>query len=293
MIFLVAAVIVVLLGGAWGWRSSSWVLTGEREPLTTTPRTFGFPFTDETFSSTDGTRLKAWFVPAVSFNDVTLVICHGWGANRSNILERTHFLRARGNYNLFYFDFRNHGHSDEGKTSLSGNEIDDLEMALAHLRTTHPAESVRVGLYGMSMGGAVSLWVAAHKTDVAAVAAESPYSAAGEAVIRYGRLFYRAPRWMSLITLAFVRSRLGFDPDDYAPVRVIDKISPRPLFLLQGGRDARTPPSEGQRLLDAAREPKSLWTLPGADHGELAEMGGKEYQGRLLAFYDGVFRRGL
>jgi pimeloyl-ACP methyl ester carboxylesterase len=202
-------------------------------------------------------------------------------------------LRARGNYNLFYFDFRNHGHSDEGKTSLSGNEIDDLEMALAHLRTTHPAESVRVGLYGMSMGGAVSLWVAAHKTDVAAVAAESPYSAAGEAVIRYGRLFYRAPRWMSLITLAFVRSRLGFDPDDYAPVRVIDKISPRPLFLLQGGRDARTPPSEGQRLLDAAREPKSLWTLPGADHGELAEMGGKEYQDRLLAFYDGRVPAGI
>lgn len=293
MILLGLAAVLAVVGVAWGWRSSSWVLAGEREPLTTTPRTFGFPFTDETFSSTDGTLLKAWFVPAASFNDVTLVICHGWGANRSTILERTHFLRARGNYNLFYFDFRNHGHSGEGKTSLSRNEIDDLEMALAHLRATHPAESVRVGLYGMSMGGAVSLWVAARTSAVAAVAAESPYGAAGEAVVRYGRLFYRAPRWMSLVTLAFVRARLGFDPDDYAPVRVINQISPRPLFLLQGGRDARTPPSEGQRLFDAAREPKSLWTLPGADHGELAEMGGKEYQDRLLAFYDGVFRRGL
>lgn len=288
---LIAAAVTVLLLALWGWRSSSWVVRGEREPLTTTPRTFGFPFSNETFSSSDGTPLKAWFVPAASANDVTLVICHGWGANRSNILERTHFLRTRGNYNLFYFDFRNHGESGEGQTSLSRNEIDDLQRALAHLRSAHPAASVRVGLYGMSMGGAVALWVAARQTDVAAVAAESPYAVASEAVARYGRLFYRAPFWMSWITWAFVRARLGFNPDDAAPVRVIHRVSPRPLFLLQGGRDARTPPSEGQRLCAAARDPKILWTVPAADHGELAEVGGQEYQDRLLAFFDGVFRR--
>jgi fermentation-respiration switch protein FrsA (DUF1100 family) len=49
------------------------------------------------------------------------------------------------------------------------------------------------------------------------------------------------------------------------------------------------PASEGEVLFAAAGEPKTLWTIPGADHGEAAEKAGAEYQERLLKFYGEAF----
>ena len=72
------------------------------------------------------------------------------------MLERTHFLWSRGGYNLFLFDFRGHGESGPGRTSLSRYEIDDLRAALAHVRFEHPREAARVGIFAMSMGGALA-----------------------------------------------------------------------------------------------------------------------------------------
>jgi hypothetical protein len=78
------------------WRSSDLVLTGQRDPLTSTPRTFGLAYKDEQFTTEDGVTLRAWYLPASKPSDTVLVICHGWGGNRSNMIERTHFLRSRG-----------------------------------------------------------------------------------------------------------------------------------------------------------------------------------------------------
>ncbi len=208
------------------------------------------------------------------------------------MIERTHFLRSRGDYSLFYFDFRNHGESGAGRASLSKDEIGDLEAALRHLRAVHPEQSVRIGLYGQSLGGSIGLWVAAHDPRVSAVAAESPFSEFNGAVTRHGKFFYHAPRLFSRLTLWFVRRRLGFDPNDYAPLNSVHRIAPRPLFLLQGEKDKRTPPTEGRRLFERAGEPKTLWTVPGAGHGELAEVGGREYQDRVLGFFTNAFQRG-
>ncbi len=284
--FLVAGVVLF-----WGWYTSGLVLHGERDPITATPRTFGLSFREETFSSEDGVPLRAWFVPSSKPTDTTLVVCHGWAANRSDVLERTHFLSGRGGYHLFFFDFRNHGESGAGCSSLSRYEAGDLRAALAHLRAAHPAEAGRVGFYGMSMGAAICLWVAAQDAGVSAVAAESPYSDFNGAITRFGRIFYHTPPLLSRLTLWFVRRRLGFDPNDYAPIRAFGRLAPRPLFLLQGEEDGRTPPEEGRRLFQAAGEPRTLWTVPGADHGEVAEVGGREYQDRVLAFFDGAWGR--
>jgi pimeloyl-ACP methyl ester carboxylesterase len=286
--------VVLLAAGAvllWGWWASGLLLRGDRDPLTTRPETFGFPYRDETFCSADGVPLRAWFVPAPRPTDVTLVLCHGWSANRSDVLERTHFLRSRGGYNLFLFDFRGHGESGPGRTSLSRYEIGDLQAALAHVRFEHPREAARVGVFAMSMGGALALWAAADEPAVAAIAVESPFAELGPTVLRYGRLFHHTPPFVGRLALWFARQRLGFDFGDYAPVKAIGRIAPRPVFLIQGDRDRRIPRAEGDRLFAAAREPKTQWTVPGADHGKVAEVAGRAFQDRLLAFFDGTFGR--
>lgn len=284
--------LVLVFFVAWGWFSSGLLLKMERFPVQYHPGTFGVPYEDVVFETEDGVRITGWFCPAPAPSETTLVLCHGWGANRADLLERRAFLQKRGGYNLLFFDFRNHGESGAGLSSLISLEARDLEAALRFLKERKPEQSRRLGLYGLSMGGAVALRVAADHTEIEGVVAESPFSSFDGVVVRFARLFYHTPRYPLMpVTLFFMKARLGLDPEKDAPVRHVARIAPRPLLLIQGGNDERMPPSEGELLFKTAEGPKELWTVPGADHAEAAEVAGAEYEEKLLAFYGKVFRR--
>jgi fermentation-respiration switch protein FrsA (DUF1100 family) len=57
-------------------------------------------------------------------------------------------------------------------------------------------------------------------------------------------------------------------PDEAAAM-----ISPIPLLVVHGDQDLYFPPYHGQRLFDAAREPKELWIEPGFGHAESGAEG--------------------
>lgn len=287
LVILFGVVGLILL--LWGWYSSGMVLALPRDPITTTPGDFGLPFDDVSFVAWDGTSLRGWFVPSPQGRDVTIVVCHGRGACRSGVLPVTQYLASRGGFNLLYFDFRNHGESGGRKTSVGRSESLDLEAALDWVNHERPAQSRRVGVYGMSMGAAVAIVTAARRAEIEAVAAESAFTSFNRSIIRYGALLYRLPAWAIPYTLWWIRARLGFNPEESSPERCVHLLSPRPLFLLQGRADVRVPPSEGERLFALAGEPKSLWTVPGADHAALWEMAGREYEDRLLDFFQKSF----
>jgi pimeloyl-ACP methyl ester carboxylesterase len=275
---------------AWGWFSSNWVIRASPCAITVLPGAFGVPFETISFLAEDKVPLAGWFVPAPSPSTKTIVIAHGWGANRSDVLSHTLFLNRRGGYNLFYFDFRGHGESGVALSSLTVFEPRDLRAALAWLRKNKTTESQHVALYGLSLGGAVSLSVAAGDPGVLGVVAESSFTSYTHLLTRFGRLFYNVPRFPLVdITRFTIRLRLGCDPEPFSPIYSVGRISPRSLLLIQGDRDLRMPVTEGETLYAHAGEPKTLWTIPGADHGECAERAGPAYEERLLDFYKNVF----
>jgi uncharacterized protein len=292
----VLLVLLLCAAAIWGWYSSSLVIIQERLPIQAIPASFGLRAEDVSFSASDGVSLAGWFVPAQPSSgaaraDTTIVVCHGWGANRSDVLSSTVFLNLRGGYNLLYFDFRNHGESDGKRSSLGAFESWDLEGAIDFLRKQKPDKARRLGVFGLSMGGAVSLTVAAQRPEVEAVVADSAFSSFNDVVARFARLFYHVPRYPLIpVTLLFTKLRLGVNPEAYSPIHHMHKISPRPVFLIQGDRDVRMPPSEGARLFAAAKEPKLLWTVSGADHGETAALGGREYEDKILDFFQRAFQ---
>jgi fermentation-respiration switch protein FrsA (DUF1100 family) len=66
---------------------------------------------------------------------------------------------------------------------------------------------------------------------------------------------------------------------------LIGRLSPRPVLLIAGTADRLVPPSMTERLYQFAREPKSLWLVHGADHGEYAAVAPVEYERRLVQFF--------
>jgi fermentation-respiration switch protein FrsA (DUF1100 family) len=83
--------------------------------------------------------------------------------------------------------------------------------------------------------------------------------------------------------------RLGVSLKDFAPIKEIGKIAPRPLLLIHAERDIRMPLKDIQDLMNAAGWPKELWIVPGADHGEPWMIAKEEFQKRLVEFFRKTF----
>lgn len=278
-------VIGLLLSVIWGFFSSSLLIHVSRLAMAEDPGGYGLKSEKVFFQSEDGISLSGWFIPALHESQVSLILCHGWGANKSDILPSTLFLRRAG-FNLFYFDFRNHGESDGNFSSLTAFEIRDLKAALQTLRKSFPKKSRRIGLYGISMGASVALTFTAQTPEICAVCADSPFASYEETVARFGKVFYGVPKYPLIpITLFFTRWRLGLNPEPFSPIEHVSKISPRPMFLICGDRDARMPVSNSQRILAKAGPPKELWVVEGADHMEAHYKSPVEYEKRVAGFF--------
>lgn len=281
ILLVVAAVIIISKRAAKGMIHPR----KKRKVLYTWPHDYKLPYTNVTFKTIDGIRLKGWWVPAEPVSHKTIILMHGWGMNRSDILMHTCFLRDLG-YNLFYFDFRAMGESGGVVNSIGYLELRDVRAAIHFLKQTYPAQCEKIGLYGLSLGGMVALTETARNPEIACVAAEAPYYSYRRVVSRWAWVRYRIPYFPLLpIMLHYVRRMLGANPERYSPKYTISKIAPRPVLIIHGRQDNLVPAAQARRLYRLAGEPKQLWLVPGAKHNKCGEVGGFEYKQRLADFF--------
>jgi len=283
---VVVVVLLMTMAAAWGWYASSLILRVPRLPVCGSPADHGLAYQSIAFHTADGLTLRGWFIPREG-SDRTIIICHGWGANKADVLGGTLFLRRLAHSNLLYFDFRAHGDSDGSLSTIGCREVRDLEAAISFLRAEEPARSRAIGVMGFSMGGAVALRVAARQQVVRAVAVESAFADIPAVVARSARLFYGFRRFPLVdLGLLFMRLRLGADLVDQAPIRTVGLIAPRAVFIIQDEEDLRVTTAEGLALFDAAGEPREWWAVPASDHLEAYMRSPSVYEERVSNFFN-------
>ena len=257
----------------------------KRKPLDAWPDQFGLPYENVYFKTEDKVQLRGWFIPSEPYSNKTIILMHGWGMNRADILKNTYFLRDLG-FNLLYFDFRALGESG-GKTSSIGYlELKDVTAAVRFLQETRPQFCEKIGLYGLSMGGMVAICEAARNPEIACVVAEASYYSFRRVVSRWAWVHHRVPYFPLIpIILHYIHRYLGVNPERYSPKYNIPRISPRPVFIIHGRYDNLVPAAQAKLLFKKAGEPKEIWLVPGAKHNKCAEVGGFEYKQRLADFF--------
>lgn len=88
------------------------------------------------------------------------------------------------------------------------------------------------------------------------------------------------------LILFWAEREAGFRSAEIDATRWIGRISPRPVFLLQGGADVVISPQSGRLLYDAAGEPRELWFEPDLGHVMFADKMPAAYEKRVVGFLD-------
>lgn len=238
-----------------------------------------------------------------------VVFCHGFGATREYVAtDIAEALCARG-FGVLTFDHRGFGASEGERWRLLPHEqVRDIRSAIVYLSTCNGVDPGRLGLYGISFGGAHAISVAAVEPLVRATVSCVPF-ADGAAWMRSMRRYWE---WCELLedvardrVEAVLTGRSAeVDPDrilvrdpesvewnewlkrDF-PSRaeyklpletagaIVDyapiEVAHRVshLLVVAAGRDTLMPREDAGRLHAAAREPKRLVTLPSATHHDI------------------------
>jgi len=237
-------------------------------------RAAGVAYQDIQLVTEDGIRLHAWYTPPQ--NGALILIAHGQGGT---IPEDIYALFARHGYGVLAWEFRAHGQSGGKFTSIGYYETLDAKAALLYAQAQPGVE--HVGAWGGSMGGSTMIRAAARYQAIEALVSDSAFAALEDQFLR--RIPYPSLR---LLMQIIAEQETGSRIDWVRPVDDIVRISPRPVYIIQGLSDAAIPADSAQRLFDAAGEPRFLWFGEGAYHLNMYARFPEEYELRVIAFFD-------
>jgi dipeptidyl aminopeptidase/acylaminoacyl peptidase len=234
----------------------------------------GIDYQEIELMAEDQVKLSAWYTPPQ--NGAVILIAHGYGDKRP---EDIYALFASHGYGVVAWDFRAHGKSAGDFCSMGYYEVRDvkaaLDFALAQPGVNH------IGAWGGSMGAVTMLRAAAQYPEIEALVADSPF------VTLEDEMDLRVPFPVMRPLIRFFAERgSGVTLDQVRPVDDIGRISPRPVFLIQGMGDGMVPLDSAQRLYDAAGEPRRLWLEEEVPHLGMYGYDRERYTERVIKFFD-------
>lgn len=220
---------------------------------------------DAWFTTSDGVKLHGWFAPHSSPRGVLLFL-HGNAGNITHRDDRLMNLRRFG-FSVLVFDYRGYGRS-EGSPSEKGVLI-DARAARAWLAQRAGVAEQDIVLWGESLGGGVAVDLAA-RDGARGLILESTFTSLPDVAAHHYR-------WLPVRLL--MRSRLD-------SLSLIGQYH-GPLLWSHGTADEIIPYTIGQRLFDAANEPKEGISFNGGFHnGPPHPEERKEFQAALERFID-------
>ncbi len=242
-----------------------------------TPKDLGLNYEEVSFTTADGIKLAGWYLPAQIEKAKTIILLHGYPADKGNILPAFSFLNKT--YNLLLFDFRYLGQSEGKYTTAGAKEVEDLLAAIRFLKTK---DINQVGVWGFSMGGAVALMTAPRAPEIKAIVSESSYASLDLMALD----LYRIPILnypLASLTKLWAKIFLGIDLKNVSPANSAKNLN-IPILIVHSKNDEVIPFKNALLIQEALKNnPRAeFWFEENLIHGQL----GGEYQKRIGEFFD-------
>lgn len=263
----VSGLVVVALYGsivALAFAFQDQLLFFPSRPLVVTPADAGLAFDVARIQTEDGETLHSWWIPAgadapsssrpragpeVATGRGTILFFHGNAGNISGRVPIGKQLHDLG-YNVLLVGYRGYGEST-GSPSEDGF-YRDAEAAWRYATEEKGIAPSDIILLGRSLGGAPATWLASQEEPRALVLESAFTSVPDVAAHHYPFL---PARWLS---------RIQFD--NLSRIRDLNM----PVVVIHGTADEVVPFTHGQRLFEAAGEPKHFVETSARHNGPMS-----------------------
>lgn len=274
----------------------------QRTPLYSSPRDFHVIFekpvwTDDKWKNLDGTESVGWFFsqgkPAP-----TIILTHGYGSNRSELLTLSFELWKAG-YHILLYDMRGHGESTVAWSGLGTYEKEDLLSGIKYLKGLKNGAGKelfdgRTGLYGVGLGGYVSLAASLQDPSIKAVAVDSAYPNVHDFVNhRLKTMVGPDSQWAhGLIDWQWTGSALELTmqlyllrrEDSDPATEAVGATTGRPTLFITG-KDAGALEAMTKELFAQAKEPKQFVEVEQTRLSRLYDEKSSVYDAKVVDFF--------
>lgn len=247
------------------------------------------PYADVAFPSSDGaTMVDGWWIPAAGGSSRSVVLSHGYGANREEkwvpMYDLADLLHGMG-YNVLMFDY---GFAS-GKRPLPATggilESRQLRGAIDFARAQGTGELI---VWGFSMGAGTALQAALQQAPIDAMILDSTFIPSDD-TLAYN-LAQSPIRLTEYPTLPLVKWFLplmsgGFRLDQVPSAAVQATPFEFPVYLIHGTNDRKAPVYLAENVAKAQTNPYTqLWVVQGAIHEMIYRTHTQEYVDRITDF---------
>jgi uncharacterized protein len=238
----------------------------------------GAPHEAVTFTTADGLRLRGWYVP--SKNGAAVISFPGRKGS-----QKPARMLARHGYGVLLFDRRGEGESDGDPNALGWAGYQDVAAAVRFLQARPDVERGRIGGIGLSVGGEMMLEAAARSPGLNALVSEG----AGERSYREYLDMTGNGQLLALPSVFAMSAGTALFSNNTPPPSLKDlagRINSTPVFFIYGEHG-----QDGERNLNPtyyarAHQPKTIWRVPGSGHVGGITAQPKQYELRVVGFFD-------
>ena len=252
-----------------------------RPEIGATPASKGLPYEALTVTTDDGVRLAGWYL--ASTNRAAVVLLHGAGSTRSDVLDEAAVLASHG-FGVLMIDARGHGDSGGRAMDFGWHGDADIAAATRYLANRSDVDRQRIGVVGMSMGGEEALGASATNALIQAVVAEgaTARSAADEAWLSdqfgvRGLMQEQLERLQDGVTDALTSASVP--TSSRAAVEASDA-----RYLLITAGDVADEGHAAAYVAGGAPDRVETWTVPDAGHTDGLQTQPDEWEARVIAF---------
>jgi dienelactone hydrolase len=236
----------------------------------------GAPYQNVEFETSDGLRLKGWYIE--SRNGAAVISFPG----RASSQKRAKMLADHG-YGVLLFDRRGEGES-EGDPNLFGWQGErDVHAAVKFLQSRPDVDPERIGGIGLSVGGEMMIEAAAESNALKAIVSEG---GSGRSV--RDELANPGGKWEELVGngIATVGTALFTSNTPPADLKSLVAKIDNPVFFVYGEQGQSTEKPANDAFYKAKRGPKEIWEVPGSKHMGGIDARPKDYEHRVVGFFD-------
>jgi hypothetical protein len=217
------------------------------------------------FTTADGLRLEAWYVPAAGEPAGAVLVMPGNAGNRASRAPLADALRDAGLATLL-LDYRGYG-GNPGRPSQDGL-LSDARAAAEVLQARSGVDSDRLVYYGESLGASVAAGLAAERPPGALIL-RSPFA-------NLAQVWQQQFPWLPVGLLL---------RDRFPTAEWIARYR-GPTLVIAGDGDTLVPPRFSQQVADAAGGPVDVEMISAIGHNDPALLDGPQVLTAIRRFLE-------